>query len=148
MHPYPNVLYVVQKKMFKILLSSTQRGCDIVSNINKLFAPTCFSDDGCCPFVFKLCFIKAKMWKEEKQKKTLFTRTRAGNYLDKMLLSATNYSVFVPYREHPTFSLSYFAHIIILMCFSLCSVCAILNYFHCHRTGIPPLNILVSFHVL
>lgn len=60
------MLYVVQKEMFETLLSGSQPGCDIVSNINKFFALTCFSDDGCCPFVFEMYFIKTKIGKEER----------------------------------------------------------------------------------
>jgi len=127
MHQKPYVLYVIQTKMLKILLSGSQRGCDIVSNINKLFTLNCFSDNGCCPFVFKMCCIKGTFGRRRGEKMTLFTRTRAVNNLEKCFHLPQITQFLVPYRVCATFSLSYFAHIIILMCFSLCFVCAIVN---------------------
>jgi hypothetical protein len=135
--------------MFKILLSSSQPGCDAVSDISKLFALICFSDDGCCPFVFKMFLIKAKKGEGGKVKEmALFARTRAVYYLDKMLLFAKNYSVFSTLSKAPNvFLILFCTHYHPNVFFVLLCLC------HFELVSLPwnwdsPLNFLVSFRVL
>jgi len=137
----PQILHKLLQSHVPVDLRALRRSKENVQNIavkQSNWMWYCFSDDGCCPFVFEIYFIKTKIGKEERWKKWRYSQGHVQlTTLTQCLYLRQITQFLVPYREHPTFSLSYFAHIIILMCFSLCSVCAISNQFHYHETGIP-----------